>query len=205
MKANLLPYARRALNWLAALAIVGAILGAAFVTLAVLRPPPEVLQFEATDVTGVAWGRDFRLDGNDGKAHELADFRGKVVAVYFGYTRCPDVCPLTLATLAEATRLLGSDAERVQGVFVTVDPRHDSPTVLARYVHSFDERLLGLYGSRKTTAGTLYEFKIEGGKHHSIPVFLFDPHGRLRLVARPDSSAESLAHDMRVLLKGGAA
>ena len=188
------------LSWLLAIVIVGAVMGAAFVTLAVLRPPAETIEFEATDVTGVQWGRDFHLTGHDGRPRELADFRGKALALYFGYTRCPDVCPLTLATLGQAVRLLGGDGERVQVAFVTVDPRRDKPAVLQRYVRSFHEDFLALYGGAAATARTADEFRIEKGEHHSIPVFLFDPGGRLRLVAHPDATAESIAHDIRLLL-----
>src|SRR6478735_1687968 len=116
---------RDILSWLLALATVGAILAGAFATLAALRPEPQTVEFDAT--------------GDDGKPRELADFRGKVVALYFGYTRCPDVCPLTMATLGQAVRLLGEDGKRVQGVFVTVDSRHDKPRVLSRYVRAFHQ------------------------------------------------------------------
>ncbi len=194
---------RDILSWLLALAVVGAIVAGAFVTLAVLRPDPATLEFEATDVSDVAWGKDFHLTGDDGKPYELADFRGKVVALYFGYTRCPDVCPLTMATLGQAVRLLGDDGERVQGVFVTVDPKHDKPKVLTTYVRSFHAGFLALYGDATATARTADEFKVEAGEHHSIPVFLFDPSGRLRLVAHPDAAAESIAHDIRLLLHTG--
>jgi protein SCO1/2 len=189
---------RDVLSWLIALAAVGAIVGGAFLTLAALRPDP--VEFESTDVTGVAWGRDFHLADQDGKPRELADFRGKVVALYFGYARCPDVCPLTLATLGRAVQLLGKDSARVQGLFVTVDPKRDSPQVLGEYVRSFHEDFLGLRGDRGETARTAREFRVEAGEHHSTPVFLFDPAGRLRLVARPETSPQSLAHDMRLLL-----
>ena len=194
------PKTRDILSWLIAILAVGAIVGGAFLTLAALRPPADPLQFDATDVTGVGWGRGFRLTGDDGQPRELANFRGKIVALYFGYTRCPDVCAATMATLAQAVRLLGDDGERVQGLFVTVDPRHDSPPTLARYVHAFDENFIGLYGDRKAIARTAQEFKVEIGEHHSIPVFVLDASGRLRLVVRPEASAESIAHDLRQLL-----
>jgi protein SCO1 len=159
--------------------------------------------FEATEVGGVTWGRDFHLTGTDGAPHELAEYRGKVVALYFGYTRCPDVCPLTLATLGESVGLLGEDGKRVQVLFVTVDPAHDKPKILSEYMRSFREGFVALYGDAGATARTAAEFKVEAGEHHSIPIFLFDPTGRLRLIARPEASAESLAHDIRVLLKAG--
>ena len=190
--------ARRVLISVLALAAVAAVTVAIF-----LRLGAKNIDFEATDVAGVSWGRDLRLTGNDGAPHELADFRGKVVALYFGYTRCPDVCPLTLATLGESVRLLGEKGKRVQVLFVTVDPKHDKPKVLSEYLRSFHEGFLGLYGDAAATARTAAEFKVEAGEHHSIPVFLFDPTGRLRLVAHPEASAESIAHDVRLLLKAG--
>jgi protein SCO1 len=186
---------RRVVGSALALAALAAIVAAAYFSVAT-----EDIEFEATDVSGVTWGRDFHLSGDDGAPHELAEFRGKVVALYFGYTRCPDVCPLTLATLGESVRLLGEDGKRVQVIFVTVDPKHDKPKLLARYVRSFHDGFLGLYGDAAATARTAAEFKVEGGEHHSTPVFLFDPGGRLRLVAHPEASAESIAQDIRGLL-----
>jgi protein SCO1/2 len=191
---------RDIISWLLALFIVGTIVGGALFVRDALYPQTAPPDFGATDVTGVEWGRDFNLTGDDGRVHELADFRGKVVALYFGYTRCPDVCPTTLATLAQAKRLLDRYGERVQVLFVTVDPRHDGPAVLGRYVRAFDPQFLGLYGERKAIARTAREFKVELGEHHSIPVFLLDTTGRLRLVVRPEASAESIAHDLRSLL-----
>jgi len=178
----------------------GAVLVGVFLTLSAAPARPQPATFEATDVTGVPWGREFHLTGHDGKPHELAEFRGKVVALYFGYTRCPDVCPLTLATLGQGIERLGEDGRRVQVVFVTVDPKRDKPKVLAKYVQSFHEGFLGLYGNATETARAADEFKVEAGEHHSVPVFLIDPNGRLRLVAHPETSAESFAHDMRELL-----
>src|SRR5690242_8375669 len=128
---------RNLIVWCLAPAAAGVFLAAAFLTATAARQDVATADFEATDVTGVAWGRDFHLVGDDGKPRELADFRGKVVALYFGYTHCPDVCPLTLAELGRAVRLLGEDGARVQVVFVTVDPRRDKPKVLAKYVRSF--------------------------------------------------------------------
>ena len=188
---------RRVVGSALALAALAAIVAAAYFSVAT-----EDIEFEVTDVSGVTWGRDFHLTGDDGAQHELAEFRGKVVALYFGYTRCPDVCPLTLATLGESVRLLGEDGKRVQVIFVTVDPKRDKPKLLARYVRSFHEDFLALYGDAAATARTAAEFKVEGGEHHSTPVFLFDPTGRLRLVAHPEASAESIVHDIRGLLRG---
>jgi len=192
---------RALLGTLVALAAAGAITAGASAVMAAWRPEPAPLAFQATDVTGVPWGRDFRLTGHDGRPYQLADFRGKVVAVYFGFTHCPDVCPLTMATLGQVVHLLGDDGGRVQIVFITVDPRHDKPDVLARYVRAFHEDFLGLYGDRQEVARAAAEFKVEAGEHHSTPVFLLDPGGRLRLVVRAETTAESIAGDIRLLLK----
>lgn len=188
-------------GWLTALAAAGATLAATTVVKALPPPNAEPVAFQATDVTGVPWGRDFRLTGHDGRPYQLADFRGKVVAVYFGFTHCPDVCPLTMATLGQVVRLLGDDGGRVKVVFITVDPRHDQPNVLAKYVRAFHEDFLGLYGDKQEIARTAAEFKVETGEHHSTPVFLLDPSGRLRLVVRAETTAESIAEDIRLLLK----
>ena len=191
----------RLLRWLIPIAVGTVILAGAALTLAALRPAPEDPFFDATDVTGVPWGQDFQLPGHDGKEHALADFNGKVVALYFGYTRCPDVCPTTMATLAQAVRLLGSDAELVQAVFVTVDPKRDTPEVLARYLSAFDRNFVGLYGDKQAIQRTAREFRVVASRAaHSTPVFLFDRAGRLRLLLRPEATSESIAHDMRVLL-----
>jgi protein SCO1/2 len=169
---------RDVLAWLLALLAVGAIVAGAFFTLAVLRPDGAPFQFDATDVSGVEWGRDFRPTGDDGRPRALADFRGKIVARYCGYTRCPDVCPTTLAS------------PWIRG---TTSLRY------SRYVRAFDESFLGLYGDRAAIARAAQEFKVEVGEHHSVPVFLLDSEGRVRLVVHPDASAESIARDLRAL------
>jgi protein SCO1 len=191
------------LRWLAAALAVLVIVGGAFLTLAPLRPDPELFDPDATDLTGVSWGRDFHLIADDGQPRELGDFRGKVVALYFGYTRCPDVCPLTMTNLAQAVRLLGDEADRMQGLFVTVDPKHDKPAVLGRYVRTFDESFVGLYGDSQAMQRTASEFKVEANLHHSAPVFLFDRRGRLRLMLRPEATPEAIARDVRFLLAEG--
>src|SRR5581483_5506080 len=117
-------------------------------------------KFEASDVTGSSFGRDFSLKDPDGRTRTLADFRGKAVVVFFGYTQCPDVCPATLATLADAMKKLGADADRVQVLFVTVDPARDTPDLLKQYVPAFDPRFVGLYGDADATARVAKEFRI---------------------------------------------
>jgi len=169
--------------------------------------------FEASDVTGSSFGRDFALKDPDGKARTLADFRGKAVVVFFGYTQCPDVCPATLATLAEAMKRLGADADRVQVLFVTIDPERDTPQLLKQYVPAFDPRFLGLYGDADATARTAKEFKVIYQKvagpapdsytmDHSAGSYVFDPQGRLRLFVSNGQGPDVFAHDLRELLRG---
>ena len=171
-------------------------------------------QFKASDITGSSFGRDFELRDPQGNTRRLADFRGKAVVVFFGYTQCPDVCPTTLAALAEAMKALGPDADRVQVLFVTVDPERDTPALLAQYVPAFDPRFLGLYGDAEATARTAREFKIiyqkvpgsSAGTYtmdHSAGTYVFDPQGRLRLYVANGQGADVFAHDLRELLRAG--
>ena len=171
-------------------------------------------QFKASDITGSSFGRDFELRDPQGATRRLADFRGKAVVVFFGYTQCPDVCPTTLAALAEAMKDLGPDADRVQVLFITVDPDRDTPALLAQYVPAFDRRFLGLYGDAEATARTAKEFKIIYQKvpgssvgtytmDHSAGTYVFDPQGRLRLYVANGQGADVFAHDLRELLRAG--
>jgi protein SCO1/2 len=169
-------------------------------------------QFRASDVTGSSFGRDFSLVDHTGTPRTLADFRGKVVVLFFGYTQCPDVCPTTLATLAEAMRRLGPEAARVQVLFVTIDPDRDTRELLSHYVTAFDPSFLGLSGDAEATARTAGEFKILYQKQpgrtpesytmdHSAGTFVFDPQGRLRLYVGHGQDADVFAHDIRELLR----
>ena len=168
--------------------------------------------FQATDITNASFGRDFELTAPDGKPRRLADFRGKVVVVFFGYTQCPDVCPATLAQLAEVNKRLGPDASRVQVLFVTVDPARDTPELMSKYVPAFDPSFLGLYGDAEATARTAKEFKILYQKQpgptperytmdHSAGTFVFDPQGRLRLYVSYGQGPDVFEHDIRELLR----
>ena len=169
-------------------------------------------QFEAVDITAVDWGKGFELTDFSGRRRMLADFRGKLVLLFFGYTHCPDMCPLTMAKLGQVMQLVGADADRVQVLFVTVDPKRDTPQLLAQYVRAFHPAFLGLYGTEQQTAAATKEFKVyyqaqtpgESGFYtvdHSGPVYALDRRGRLRLLIKPDMSAEAVARDLRVLLK----
>jgi protein SCO1/2 len=190
-----------------------ALLGGALAGTAMLRPEAGPIAFKAVDVTGAPWGRELRLTDHAGRQRALADFRGKVVMLFFGFTHCPDVCPTALATLAEARRLLGGDARRVQGLFVTVDPKRDTPQILAKYVTAFEPSFLGLYGDEAATERTAKEFKIyyqaqapdargAYGVDHSGQVYVIDAEGRLRLYIRShDAAPEAIAHDLRLLIQ----
>ena len=168
-------------------------------------------KFQASDVTGSTFGREISLTDQNGKPRTLGDFRGKAVVVFFGYTQCPDVCPTTLAMLAEAMKQLGSAADRVQVLFVTVDPERDTAELLSKYVPAFDARFLGLRGDADATARTAKEFKVIYQKQpgttpgsysmdHSAGLYVFDPQGRLRLYVNHTQGADVVAHDLRALL-----
>ena len=166
--------------------------------------------FKLTDVTGAGFGRDFQLTDHDGRTRTLADFRGKVVVMFFGYTHCPDVCPTTLSELATVARELGPDAGQMQVLFVTVDPERDTPTLLKQYVPAFNPSFLGLRGDSDATLKVAREFKIfyqkqpvSGGGYtmdHSAGTYVFDREGRLRLFGQYGAGAPALLHDIRVLL-----
>lgn len=174
------------------------------------KPP----QFRSTDVTGVDYGKGFSLTDHAGQPRTLEDFKGKVVTVFFGFTQCPDVCPSSLATMSDVMRDLGGDAERVQVLFITVDPERDTQELLAHYVPTFDNRFIGLYGDLLATEAVAKEFRVffaksgdTSGPHYSIDhtagTYIFDPAGRLRLYVKHAEPAASIAADIRLLLAGG--
>jgi len=171
----------------------------------------KVEAFKSTDITGADFGKDFHLTDHNGKAKSLADFSGKVVVLFFGFTHCPDVCPTTLAELALVMKQLGEDAKKVQVLFVTVDPERDTPQLLAQYVPSFDPGFLGLYGDLDATARTAKEFKVVHEKvavsrpenytmNHSAGTYVFDQSGKLRLFVSYGRGAPVMLHDLRLLL-----
>jgi protein SCO1/2 len=171
--------------------------------------PSSAPKFLTTDVTGANFAHDFSLIDHNGERRTLADFKGKVVVVFFGFTHCPDACPTTLGEFAAALKKLGPEAKKVQVLFITVDPERDTPEALAQYVPAFDPSFLGLRGSPEDTAAVAKEFKIvyqkqrEGPNYtvdHSAGTYIFDAAGRLRLYASYGQKAEALAHDIRLLL-----
>ena len=178
-----------------------------------LLPGPSA-SFKSVDVTGAEYGRTLALTDAEGKPRTLADFKGKVSVVFFGYTYCPDVCPTTLAELAEVKAMLGKDGERVQAVFVTVDPERDTPELLKAYMTNFGPGFVGLRGTPEQTAAAAREFKVfymkvpgktEGSYtvDHTAGSYVIDAKGRLRLFARYGMPADALASDLKQLLAEG--
>jgi protein SCO1 len=167
-------------------------------------------KFKSTDITGVDYGKSLELTDHTGRARRLEDFRGKAVVLFFGFTHCPDICPTTLGDISNALKQLGPDADRVQVLFVTVDPERDTQEALAKYVTAFDPRFLGLYGNAAATQRAAQEFKIYYEKRktadsysvdHSAQSYVMDPQGRLRLLVRHDRIGSDLPADLRALLE----
>src|SRR3954469_3321004 len=171
----------------------------------------QTAKFELTDVSGAPFGKTLELTDHNGQRRTLADFKGKVVVVFFGYTHCPDACPTTMSELATVAKELGPDASRMQVLFVTVDPERDTPDVLKQYVPSFNPSFLGLYGTPDETTRVAKEFKVyvarqqqPGGSYsvdHSAGTFVFDKQGKLRLFGQYGAGAKPMLHDVRVLLQ----
>lgn len=167
--------------------------------------------FSGIDLTGADYAQGFTLPDHNGQTRTLADFKGKVVVVFFGYTQCPDVCPTSLTELAEAKRLLGPQGERLQGLFISVDPERDTSDVMKAYMGSFDPTFLALHATPEqlTTLASSYKVyykKVEGKTptsytmDHSAGSYVYDPQGRLRLYHRYASGAPALAADIKILL-----
>jgi protein SCO1/2 len=170
--------------------------------------------FNGVDITGANYAQDFRLTDPDGRERTLADFKGRAVMLFFGFTQCPDVCPTALVRAAEIRKMLGADGERLQVIFVTVDPERDSPVVLKAYTQAFDPSFIGLYGDLQKTSETAKAFKVfykkvpTGSSYtmdHSAFSYVFDPKGKIRLVLRHEQGAQECAEDLRkILLKTSA-
>jgi protein SCO1/2 len=167
--------------------------------------------FQNTDVTGLDYGKNFALTDQTGKLRTLADFRGKVVVLFFGYTQCPDVCPTTMAELSKVMKELGPAADQVQVLFVTLDPQRDTQEILSQYVPAFDPRFIGLRGTPEQTAQVAKDFKIFYAKvpgktadsytlDHSAGTYVFDKDGKLRLFVRNGQDPSAIVHDLRQLL-----
>jgi protein SCO1/2 len=169
--------------------------------------------FSAIDITGADYARDFQLTDHNGQPRSLKDFQGKVVVMFFGYTQCPDVCPTSMTELVAVKKLLGADGEKLQGLFVTVDPERDTPEMLKAYMANFDPTFLALFaGSPEKLAAVakdykVYYKKVEGKTptsytmDHSAGSYVYDTQGRLRLYSRYGSGAPALAADIKLLLQ----
>ena len=175
--------------------------------IAACSPAPT---FKSIDISSVDWGSgDFELTAHTGQRAKAADFKGKVVVMFFGFTHCPDVCPPTMAKLAVLMKRLGDDAQRVQVLFITVDPENDTVKQLAGFVPQFYPSFIGLTGTDKEIATVAGEYKVAYGKNpknptlvdHSTGILIKDAKGKLRLLVKNDVTVEDLASDVRMLLK----
>lgn len=171
----------------------------------------QAASFKGVDITGADYGRTLDLPDASGKPRSLAEFKGKLVVVFFGYTQCPDVCPTTMAELAQVKKAMGPDGERIQGIFVSVDPQRDTPEVLQAYMASFDPSFIALRGSPEQITATAKEFKVffakvpgkEEGRYtvdHTAGSYIFDTAGQLRLFVRYGIGSEALTSDLKALL-----
>jgi protein SCO1 len=169
-------------------------------------------EFRSVDITGAEHARDFALPDVNGQTKTIADFKGKAVVVFFGFAQCPDVCPTTMAEVAEAKKSLGKDADKVTAIFVSVDPERDTPQVLKAYMESFDPSFTALRGTPEQTAALakyfkIYYKKVEGKTptsytiDHTAASFVYDPQGKIRLYARYGMGAQALAEDLKILLR----
>ncbi|MGZ8251922.1 MAG: SCO family protein [Methylophilaceae bacterium] len=179
--------------------------------LSACSPAGKLPPLVGTDITGADFAQTLSLIDHTGAPRQLADYKGKVIALFFGYTHCPDVCPTTMLEMAKAMKLLGKQADGVQVLFVTLDPERDTQDVLAKFVPSFDSRFVGLYGTAEQTAETAKNFKIfyakqqEAGKSgytidHSAGVYVFDKKGKIRIYLKYGQKPEEIASDLQHLL-----
>ena len=184
-----------------------------FFTLFLVACSPDKPQFKSIDLTGADYAKDFAMPDQNGKTRSIKDFAGKVVVVFFGFTQCPDVCPTSMAELAGIKKALGKDADKLQVVFITVDPERDTLEILKAYMGNFDPSFIALRPSAPQLPDLAKDFKVYYKKvdgktptsyslDHSAGNFVYDPQGRLRLYSRYGSGADALTHDIRLLLKG---
>jgi protein SCO1/2 len=189
------------------------IAAAALTAFALAACDPAAPKFNSIDITGADYARGFELTDQDGKKRTLADFKGKVVAVFFGFTQCPDVCPTAMQEMAQIKQSLGDKASDLQVIFITVDPERDTQDVLKAYLGNFDKQALGLRGSLEDTAKTAKDFKVYYAKvegktpgsytmDHTAGFYVFDNQGRVRLFARHGADPKLLTADLATLLKG---
>ncbi|VTU36588.1 SCO family protein [Variovorax sp. PBL-E5] len=200
---------RDALRWIArtaAWAGAAAVLGGNLAACSEAKP-----SFNAVDITGADYAKDFALTDADGKPRTLADFKGKVVVLFFGYAQCPDVCPTTMTEMAQVKQQLGADGDKLQVLFVTVDPARDTPQVMKAYMGAFDPTFVALIPTPEQLAATTKDFKVyykkvEGktptsySMDHSAASFVYDTKGRLRLYTRYGAGVPAMVADVKTLL-----
>ena len=189
--------------------LLGATLGATGLFIAGCSEPAA--SFTGIDITGADYATGFSLTDHNGQPRTLADFKGKAVVLFFGFTQCPDVCPTTMTEVAEAKRLLGADGERLQGLFVSIDPERDTPEIMKQYMASFDSSFLALYAApdklpELAKSYKIYYKKVDGPTptsytmDHSAGSYVYDPQGRIRLYHRYGTGSAALAADLKKLL-----
>ena len=170
--------------------------------------------FNAVDMTGADYAKNFSLADADGQVRKLEDFKGKVVVLFFGYAQCPDVCPTTMTEMAQVKELLGKDGDKLQVLFVTVDPVRDTPTVMKAYMAAFDPGFIALIPTPDQLIAMSKDFKayfkkVDGSTptsysmDHSAAQYIYDPQGRLRLYARYGTGVAPMVADIQALLKQG--
>jgi protein SCO1/2 len=175
------------------------------------KPQSPKVPFANTDVTGLDYAKGFTLTDHTGKRRTLADFKGKVVVVFFGYTHCPDVCPTTLSEMAGILKTLGPEAARLQVLFITLDPERDTPELMASFVPAFDPSFLGLWGEQPDIDKVAKDFKVfaqkiqsKDGKNYTIDhtagSYVFDDQGHIRLFVRHSLGGDGLLKDLQRLL-----
>lgn len=181
------------------------------VLLSACSPSTEEPSLFGTDITGADFATDFKLTDHHGETRQLSDYQGKVVALFFGFTHCPDICPTTMADLAAAMKLMGKNSNHVQVLFVTVDPERDTQAVLSEFVPSFDSRFVGLTGTTEEIERTAQTFKIFYAKQqepgqsgysfdHSAGVYVYDKKGKIRIYLKYGQKPQEIAHDLSRLL-----
>ncbi len=167
--------------------------------------------FQGSDISGTQLGRDMEMLDGTSQVRRLADYKGKVVLVFFGYTQCPDVCPTAMAELSQTMELLGKDAEKVQVLMISVDPARDTPEILSAYVQAFNPAFVGLTGTPEQLSKTAKSFKAyyakspggsadQYGMDHASSFYLFDQEGESRVLVSGNASAQDIAGDIKLLL-----
>ncbi|MFZ6722481.1 SCO family protein [Undibacterium sp. Ji49W] len=171
------------------------------------------LTFNGIDITGAEYGADFHLQGHDGKAYSLKDFRNKYLLIFFGFTQCPDICPTALSRAVLIRKLLGKDASRLQVIFITIDPERDTPELLAQYMRAFDPGFLGLWGNLQQITEVAKAFRVFFNKvpsgssytmDHTAISYVYDGNGKIRLALKHEQTAEQCAEDLRNLMQSAA-